>query len=140
MVAGLAAILLLRRRPTEPATAAGPGNPLRLVSALQLAAAFQVVLYAVDAARTAFGSRGVLVSSALAGLADVDALIYSMYKLGQGPADAFLAARALAVGVLSNTLLKLALAVAVGAGPYRRLAGGGLLALAAASLAGLVLF
>ncbi|MBP7677831.1 MAG: DUF4010 domain-containing protein [Thermoanaerobaculia bacterium] len=140
MAAGLAAIFLLRRRPTEPATATGPGNPLRLGSALQLTAAFQVVLYAVDAARTAFGSQGVLLSSALAGLATVDALIYSMYKLGQGPAEAFLAARALAVGVLANTLLKLALAVALGAGPYRRLAGAGLAALAVACLAGLVLF
>jgi len=63
-----------------------------------------------------------------------------MYKLGQGPAEAFLAARALAVGVLANTLLKLALAVALGAGPYRRLAGAGLAALAVACLAGLVLF
>lgn len=140
MAAGLAAILLLRRLPTEPATAAGPGNPLRLGSALQLAVAFQVVLYAVDAARNVFGSRGLFVSSALAGLADVDALLYSMYKLGQGSSEAFLAARALAVGVLSNTLLKLALAVALGSGPYRRLAGAGLVALALASLAGLVLF
>jgi uncharacterized membrane protein (DUF4010 family) len=140
MAAGLAAILFLRRRSTEPATTTGPGNPLRLLSALQLALAFQVVLYAVDAAKTAFGSQGLLLSSALAGLADVDALIYSMYKLGQGPSEALLAARALAIGVLANTLLKLALAVTVGKGPFRRLAGAGLFALALASLAGLVLF
>ncbi len=140
MAAGLAAILLLGRRTSEPATAAGPGNPLRLLSALQLAAAFQVVLYAVDAARRVFGSQGLLVSSALAGLADVDALIYSMYKLGQGASEASLAARALAIGVLANTLLKLVLAVTLGTGSFRRLAGAGLLALAAASLAGLVLY
>lgn len=140
MAAGLVAILLLRRRPTEPATASGPGNPLRLLSALQLAAAFQVVLYAVDAARRAFGSQGLLLSSALAGLADVDALLYSMYKLGQASTGPDLAARALAVGVLANTLLKLALAVTVGTGSFRRLAGAGLLALCAASVAGLVLF
>jgi uncharacterized membrane protein (DUF4010 family) len=140
MVAGLGALLLLLRRPSESASSSGPGNPLRLSSALQMAAAFQVVLFAVDAARAAFGSQGLLASSFLAGLLDVDALIYSMYKLGAGTTGAFLAARALAVGVLANTLLKFALAVGIGGSPFRRLAGAGLLALALASLAGLALF
>lgn len=140
MVAGLAAILLLLRRPSEPAASGGPGNPLRLASALQMAAGFQVVLFAVDAARGAFGSQGLLASSFLAGLLDVDALIYSMYKLGPGSTGPFLAARALAVGVLANTLLKFALAAAIGTGTFRRLAGAGLLALALASLAGLALY
>ena len=140
MLAGLGALFLLLRRPAEPASAAGPGNPLRLLAALQMVAAFQVVLYAVDAARDAFGSQGLLASSALAGLLDVDALIYSMYKLGQQSTVPVLAARALAVGVLANTLLKLAMAVSVGSGSFRRLAGVGLAALSLASLAGLVLF
>ena len=140
MVAGLGALLLLLRRPAEPASASGPGNPLRLLAALQMVTAFQVVLYAVDAAKGAFGSQGLLASSALAGLLDVDALIYSMYKLGQQSTGPFLAARALAVGVLANTLLKFALAAAVGTGTFRRLAGAGLVALALASLAGLVLY
>lgn len=140
MVAGLGALLLLLRRPAQAASTSGPGNPLRLSSALQMAAAFQVVLFAVDAARSAFGSQGLLASSFLAGLLDVDALIYSMYKLGTGSTGAFLAARALAVGVLANTLLKFALAVVLGGGSFRRLAGAGLVALALASLAGLALF
>lgn len=140
MVAGLGALLLLLRRPAEAATSSGPGNPLRLSSALLLAAGFQVVLFAVDAARAAFGSQGLLASSFLAGLLNVDALIYSMYKLGAGSTGAFLAARALAVGVLANTLLKFGLAVMLGGGAFRRLAGAGLVALALASLAGLTLF
>jgi len=140
MVAGLAAILLLLRRRSEPASSGGPGNPLRLASALQMAAGFQVVLFAVDAARGAFGSQGLLASSFLAGLLDVDALIYSMYKLGPGSTGPFLAARALAVGVLANTLLKFALAATIGTGTFRRLAGAGLVALALASLAGLALY
>jgi uncharacterized membrane protein (DUF4010 family) len=140
MLAGLGALAFLRHRPSEPASAPGPGNPLRLAAALQMVAAFQVVLFAVDAARAAFGSQGLLASSALAGLLDVDALIYSMYKLGESSTAADLAARALAVGVLSNTLLKLALAAVVGKGPYRRLVAAGLVALSAASFAGLLLF
>ncbi len=140
MVAGLAAILLLLRRPSDAASASGPGNPLRLAAALQMVSAFQVILYAVAAARVAFGSQGLLASSALAGLLDVDALIYSMYKLGGEATGPFLAARALAVGVLANTLLKFALAVSFGTGSFRRLAGAGLVALSLASLAGLVLY
>lgn len=140
MVAGLGALFVLLRHRSTPAASSGPGNPLRLLSALQMAAAFQVVLYAVGAAKRAFGSGGVLATSALAGLVDVDALIYSMYKLGQGQGGPSLAARALAVGVLSNTLLKLVLATTVGSGPFRRLAGTGLAALALASAVGLALY
>jgi hypothetical protein len=45
---------------------------------------------------------------------------------------------AVAVGILSNTLFKLALALALSRPPFRRTVGLGLAAMAAASLAALV--
>lgn len=117
-----------------------PRNPLRLGAAIQMAVAFQIVLYAVAWASTRFGSSGVFLSAAVLGLTDVDALTYSMAKVGYGPPGPAVAARGLAVGILSNTLFKLALAGSLGRGPFRRLAIAGLAALAAAGLVMLLVY
>jgi uncharacterized membrane protein (DUF4010 family) len=74
------------------------------------------------------------------GLSDVDALTYSMAKLGAGATGPAIAARGLAVRILSNTAFKLALAVSLGRGAFRRLAGIGLAALAMAGLGMLLLY
>jgi hypothetical protein len=55
------------------------------------------------------------------------------------PSRATLGAQAIAIGVLSNTVLKLAVALFLGRGEFRRIAGLGLVALAAASGVGLLL-
>lgn len=116
--AGLLATVLALRH-AEPATTAAPENPLQLRGALQMAALFQVVLLVVGLARQTFGATGLLVSGALLGLTDVDAVTVSMaYSIGDG-IDASAAAAALAIAILSNTLLKLLLAAVVGAGRFR---------------------
>jgi hypothetical protein len=48
-----------------------------------------------------------------------------------------LAAEAIAVGILSNTVFKLAVALVLGVGAFRRMAAAGLVTLAAASCLGL---
>ncbi len=60
-----------------------------------------------------------------------------MTSMGTEPATAQLAAQAITVGILSNTLLKLGLALGFGAGSFRWRAAAGLTALAAATGAGL---
>jgi uncharacterized membrane protein (DUF4010 family) len=80
----------------------------------------------------------VLLSAAGLGLTDVDALIYAMTRLPADGVDTATAAQALAVGVLANTVLKLVLALVVGRGTFRRVAGFGLAGLAVASLAALL--
>lgn len=112
-------------------------NPLRVGAALQMAVLFQVVLFAVDAARHWFGTAGVFASSAGLGVTDVDALTVSMAR-GIAPAlGADVAARAMVAGILSNTVLKLVLALAVGRDGFRLL-GGGVLAATAALLAAML--
>jgi uncharacterized membrane protein (DUF4010 family) len=86
--------------------------------------------------RGQFGQVGVLTSAALLGLTDMDALTLSMTRLAAEPDVLRLAALAMAVGVLSNTLLKLMVVVTVGHGEFRRRAGLSLVLLAAASGAG----
>lgn len=131
--------LALRRRPATPGADAGGddgASPLRLWPAVQMAVAFQLALLAVPVLRGWFGAAGVLASAAVLGLTDVDALTVSMSRLGEAPGAVPLAARAIAVGILANTLLKLGLVLALGEARFRRAAGAGLAALAAASALG----
>jgi uncharacterized membrane protein (DUF4010 family) len=124
---------LLRRRPAAGASEPSERSPLRLDTAIQMAVAFQLVLLAVPFVQRLWGASGVLASAAALGLTDMDALTYSMARLG-ATQDPALAAKAIAVGLLSNTLLKLALVIAFGAPRFRRAAVPGLLALGAAVL------
>jgi uncharacterized membrane protein (DUF4010 family) len=123
-----------KRQPKVPEEAR---NPLGLWSALKMALAFQVVLIAVPFVQQRLGARGVVGSAALLGLTDVDALTVAMARLGSAPDSAALGARGIAVGVLSNTVLKLAITLLVGRGEFRRAAGVRLAALGAASGLGL---
>jgi uncharacterized membrane protein (DUF4010 family) len=126
-------------RPTADATVLPEGrSPLRLGSAIVLALGFQAVLMAMNLVRDRFGDVGVLTSSALLGLTDMDALTLSMSRLAADE-GVRLAATAMAIGVLANTILKLSVVVVLGAGEFRRRASLGLLLLGAASVLGLFL-
>ena len=103
-----------------------------------MAVAFQLALLLFPAIQNTWGSAGVLSSAAVLGLTDVDALTYSMSRLGSAGAVP-LAARAIAVGILANTALKLILVVSLGSPAFRRAAAPGLLALGAALATGLAL-
>lgn len=138
LLVGAATLLILRRRREEAGAPVGPGrNPLGLWAAIRMALAFQAVLLLVPAVQNVWGTRGVLASAGVLGLTDVDALTYSMTQLAAGAGAAGLGAQGIAVGILSNTVLKLAIALFLGRGEFRAVAGLGLVALGAASCAGL---
>ena len=113
-------------------------SPLRFWSAIQLAVAFQASLMVLDLVRTQLGDRGVLVSAAVLGLTDMDALTLSMNRLGETPAVVHLAVRAIVVGVVANTLLKLTLTTLLGSARFRLRAGGGLALLLVSTVGALV--
>jgi uncharacterized membrane protein (DUF4010 family) len=121
--------------PTPPAPVLQ--NPLGLGSALQMALAFQVVLIVIAFMQQRIGSTGVLVSATILGLTDMDALTVSMTRLGVDPALTLTAAQAIGIGVLSNTALKLVVALVLGANAFRLRVASGLGALAVASGIGL---
>lgn len=128
----------------QPPRAAEPApveqNPLRLGAAVRMTLAFAVVLLVVPLVDQAWGSSGVLGSAAILGLTDMDALTYTMARLGVATGDTALAARAIGVGLVANTAVKLGLAVVLGAAPFRRRAAPALSALAISVLAGLLLW
>ncbi len=131
---------LLRERPIE-VSPAQVRNPLQLRGALEMALLFQVVLYVVYAVQQRFGEGGLLATAAIIGLNDADALTLSMAAgVGQGRLAPDVAALAVTVGLLSNTLLKGGLAAAIGEGRFRAITIAVLtlmaLALGAAAVAG----
>ena len=138
-LAGLGAAwwMNLRHKGSTVGRARTPSNPLRFVIALQMVLAFQAVLYAVDWVQGRFGASGLVGSAALLGLTDVDALIYSMVRMGGAQTLPETAAQALAVGVLSNTLFKWGIVLGVGRAGFRGVATAGLLTIASATLAAL---
>jgi uncharacterized membrane protein (DUF4010 family) len=132
----LATGLLGRRGVSRAAEAKMPDNPLRLAAAAQMAVAFQLVLYVMHWVGGRFGSPGLFASAALLGLTDVDALTYSLTRLAFDSAQT--AARALAIGTVANTLLKVVVALALGRGVFRPIVGTALAALATATALALV--
>ncbi|MGH7679427.1 MAG: MgtC/SapB family protein, partial [Gemmatimonadaceae bacterium] len=90
-----------------------PGNPLRLWMAVRMALLFQVALTAIDFARSVWTTPGLYATAAALGLTDVDALTVAMSRPSL-PMPADLAARAIAVGILGNTALKIALSLSLG--------------------------
>lgn len=138
----LVAYAMLRRwsEPPEAAPAVAGPSPLRLASAIRMALAFQVALMVIEVVSRRLGDSGVLASAAFLGLTDMDALTLSMNRLGTDAALTALAARAIAVGVIANGVLKLGLTVALGGSRYRRLAAAGQLAMLVAGGAGLWVF
>ena len=94
---------------------------MELGHALQFALIFGVVLFVARAAHHYFGSAGVYVASALAGLTDVDAITISAASLAH---DKVLAANTASASILlacaTNTLVKGGIAVIIGGRALRR--------------------
>lgn len=138
IVAALIAALGAQRASASAAPDVEQANPLQLGAALQMAVLFQVVLMAVHVVRGRWGASGIFTSAAVLGLTDVDALTLSMTRDVAQTISVDVAARAIAIGVLSNTAVKFALAAVLGSGGFRLTACGALGLMAAALGAALV--
>jgi uncharacterized membrane protein (DUF4010 family) len=139
IVGGIASVAGLRSQRDAISELPMAENPLQIAAALRMTALFQIVLFVVYAADRVWGSAGVLATGAVVGLTDVDALMISMAQSSRLGLDPTIAARAIAIGIVSNSLLKTLLAAAIGRGQFRWLAAAGLAAMAAAGAAALVL-
>jgi len=103
--------MLLRRKagvaPATRARAVHARNPFELWSAIQFGALFGAILFLSRAASVYFGKEGVYLSSALAGMADVDAIVLSLVNLTNGSALApRVAARGILLAAAMNTAVK----------------------------------
>jgi uncharacterized membrane protein (DUF4010 family) len=111
-------------------------NPMDLSQALQFGLLFAVVLVVSRAAYYYFGSAGVYVASALAGLTDVDAITVSATRLAfDGVVSSSTANASILLACAANTLMKGGIALVIGGRPFRPIIGPIFLALFLISLA-----
>jgi uncharacterized membrane protein (DUF4010 family) len=132
VIAGLIAWLSIRNQKELASVELAASNPLQFRLALQMAVLFQIVLFAVRWTQSIWGEPGVFISAGVLGLTDIDALVVSMAKDTGAQLPAETAATAIAIGVLSNTLMKLAMGLIIGVKQFRRVVGIGLSAVAVA--------
>jgi uncharacterized membrane protein (DUF4010 family) len=127
------AALVVSLRSSAPSRMDEPSmrNPLQLSAALKMAATFQLVMLLVDAASARWRGAGLLTVAAALGLTDIDALTVAMAGQNHQALTLAVEATAITVGVLSNTALKLALALVWGTGRFRLLTCTALLAIGA---------
>jgi uncharacterized membrane protein (DUF4010 family) len=134
----VATIVAMRGAAREPAAEAADANPLEFRAALQMAILFQVVLLLVGYVDSVFGRAGLLVSGAVLGLTDVDALTLSMARGAASGIAVTSAADAVTIGVASNTILKAVVSGALGRGRFRTVTVAGLAGMAAVVIATLI--
>jgi uncharacterized membrane protein (DUF4010 family) len=113
------------RNSTSPTARDTEDSPLRLAAAIRMAVLFQAAIVAISIVRRFGDSAGLYVMSAVLGLTDVDALAVSLSRPEAAIAVA-MAVRAIVIGIVANTVLKLSIAAVIGRAPFRRRAVAGL--------------
>jgi uncharacterized membrane protein (DUF4010 family) len=113
-------------------------NPFSLTAAAKVAVFFAAVLLVVKIVETEFPGGGVYVVAALAGLTDVDAITLSMAEYAKG-GEATIAVNAIVIAVLTNTLVKCGLVLALAGPSLRRPVALATVAILAAGLGALAL-
>jgi uncharacterized membrane protein (DUF4010 family) len=117
VVALAGVVTLWLQREKTPAQLAMP-NPLDLQAALLFAGVLTAALVISRAAQEYWGQGGILGVAAIAGTVDTDAITISMSRLQDGQGADHVAARAIILAVITNTLFKGGLAAVVGSRPY----------------------
>jgi uncharacterized membrane protein (DUF4010 family) len=115
-----ASILAAKAGPSDATSSAKITNPFRLRSALTFGLLFALTLLVARGAQEYIGIRGVYAAAVLSSLADVDAAAIAFTRMGAGETGWRVAAIAVAVAAVTNTLVKLGIALAMGAGKFRR--------------------
>ena len=138
----VAAWLISRRRPDEVSESASQiKNPFSVVAALSFAAIYGFVLILVRSAGIYLGAGGTYAAASLSALADVDAVTIAFSRSGPGSPAWQVPAAAVTVAAVTNSLVKLGIAVAMGSPRFRRYVAGALGATAAlGAVAGLVVY
>ncbi len=114
-------------------------NPFSLTEAVKFALFFAAVLLVVRLVELYAPGKGFYAVAALAGLTDVDAITLSMTRYAGESGDGRTAALAIAIGALSNTLVKGGYVIALGAAPLKRKIALATAVIAAAVVIGMLL-
>jgi len=117
---GTTLFLFLRKRREDTIDAViRSGKPLDLHGALLFGLIYTLILLAVYWANELMGDRGLLLTSTMAGLTDIDAITISLSKMAGRNLLTEFAARAVLVATLANTLVKLGIGLWAGSPALR---------------------
>ena len=94
-------------------------NPFSLTASAKFAAFFALVLLVVKLAQSYAPASGIYFVAGLAGTTDVDAITLSMAQYAKA-GDATIAARAITIAALTNTVIKTALVAVLGSPALRK--------------------
>lgn len=118
---GITLFLFFTKGKTEITPTEMPkGKPLDLIGALVFGLIYIVILLVVSYANENLGDRGILISSAVAGLSDIDAITISVSKLAGLKLDLSIASIAVLIATISNTLVKMGIGVWAGSKTLRK--------------------
>jgi uncharacterized membrane protein (DUF4010 family) len=139
LAGAVGAVFLYRTEASHgpPAQPVSFRNPFELRSALQFGVIYIVVLIVSKAAQVYVGKAGVYASAVLAGVADVDAITLSLSELHLEGMPANVTAMGITLAAVTNTVVKIGMAVIVGGWQLGKRVG--LVMLIALALGGLIL-
>ena len=123
LIAGFGVAFFLYRRhqsKKQTETEIPLGDPLNLKEAVFFGIFYTGILLLVSYANTRFGSKGIYISSAVAGLTDIDAITISISKLANGALSMLNAQNAILLAALSNTIVKLGLVLWKGSNELKK--------------------
>jgi uncharacterized membrane protein (DUF4010 family) len=111
-----------RRSAQERGEVKSGNNPFELDEAIKFGLLFGVVVFVAKAAEVYLGEAGLYLAAGIAGLSDVDAITLAMANFASNdPVNLNVAARAIVIAALANTLVKSGLAAGLGSPELRRL-------------------
>lgn len=111
-----------RRQGQERGEVKAGQNPFELDEAIKFGLLFGIVVFVAKAAQVYLGDAGLYLAAGIAGLSDVDAITLAMADLARNDAQNLdVAARAIVIAALANTLVKSGLAAGLGSPELRRL-------------------
>ncbi len=115
LIAALVTWRRMRAEPAEPTAEIKLKNPFELWNALSWGAVLCVVLVAATLATRYFGDEGLLIAAAISGITDVDAItLIASEQSKSGALTADIAALAIVIAVIANTISKGVMAYAGG--------------------------
>lgn len=89
-------------------------NPLNFSVAIKFALIYAGVLWLVKFASDQFGTSGTYIASIISGVTDVDAITISMAKMAKSSDNTDIATNSILIATLSNTMVKLIIALTLG--------------------------
>lgn len=95
-------------------------KPLDLPGALVFGIIYTIILFVVSYANANMGDRGLMISSAIAGLSDIDAITITVSKLANLNLNFTTAGDAILIAMVSNTLVKTGIGIWAGSKTLRR--------------------